>query len=247
MQSFQGFQPEAFRFFRRLARNNHKPWFDRHRPLYDQHVAGALRALFEELAPAMLALFPHFDVAGTTGRNFTRINRDIRFARDKSPYKRNLYLYFAAREQRRAGRSRASQRGNRLYLGLSADGITCGLALYDGRASALETVLKPRRARDPKRVDLLLRKLGRRYQVYWHGRERGAWKKYPGPPRTEKDWKRCRALVLRKHFPPARRELRSPRFARQVEKIFRALFPLYAFSTVEGRAGEKALRQAGRI
>ena len=93
---FQGFHPEAFRFFRRLVRNNHKPWFDRNRALYQQHVAGALKALFEELAPPLLALDPDFEISGKTGRNFSRINRDIRFARDKSPYRRNLYLYFGA-------------------------------------------------------------------------------------------------------------------------------------------------------
>ncbi|MGH9863374.1 MAG: DUF2461 family protein, partial [Candidatus Acidiferrales bacterium] len=75
---FRGFQPEAFRFFRLLARNNHKPWFDRHREVYDEQVAGALKGLFEELAPVALRLSPDFDVSGKTGRNFSRINRDIR-------------------------------------------------------------------------------------------------------------------------------------------------------------------------
>ncbi|MFQ5779132.1 MAG: DUF2461 family protein, partial [Terriglobia bacterium] len=61
---FQGFHPEAFRFFRRLARNNHKPWFDRNRALYQQHVAGALKGLFEELAPTMMELDPDFELSG---------------------------------------------------------------------------------------------------------------------------------------------------------------------------------------
>jgi len=235
---FQGFHPEAFRFFRRLARNNHKPWFDKNRPIYDQHVAGALRGLFEELVPAMLALDPDFEISGKTGRNFSRINRDIRFARDKSPYRRNLYLYFGRHGDRGAD--------TRLYVGLSADGITCGLAAYDGRDSSLERLLKPRRAQQPAEFEKAIRRLARRYEMYWHGTEKGEWRKYPGYPRTDKEWKRCRAWVIRRQFPATRRELRSPRFAHQVEKIFQELFPLYAFSSLEGFRGERALRGCGQ-
>jgi uncharacterized protein (TIGR02453 family) len=235
---FCGFQPEAFRFFRRLARNNHKPWFDKNRPIYEQHVAGALRGLFEELVPAMLALDPDFEISGKTGRNFSRINRDIRFARDKSPYRPNLYLYF----------SRHGSRGldTRLYVGLSADGVTCGLAAYNGRDSSLERLLKPRRARQPAEFEKTVQRLSRRYETYWHGTEKGTWRKHPGYPKSEKEWKRCRAWVIRRQFPAARRELRSPRFARQVEKIFRELFPLYAFSGLEDPRGEHALRGRGQ-
>jgi uncharacterized protein (TIGR02453 family) len=231
---FRGFHPEAFHFFRRLARNNRKAWFDRHRPDYEQHIVGALRALFEELVPAVLALDSDFEIAGKTGRNFSRINRDIRFARDKSPYRRNLYLYFGPRG--RPGRDA------RLYLGLSAEGITCGLALYGGRGSSLQECLKPRRALHPEQVEKFLRHMARRYETYWHATERGDWVKHPGFPQTDKEWKRCRALVLRRRFPPSHRPLRSPRFAWTVERIFAELFPLYAFSVLEGPHGERALR-----
>jgi hypothetical protein len=131
-------------------------------------------------------------------------------------------------------------------VGLSADGITCGLAAYDGRDSSLERLLKPRRAHQPAALDKAVRRLARRYEMYWHGTEKGEWRKYPGYPGTDKEWKRCRAWVIRRQFPAARRELRSPRFARQVEKIFRDLFPLYAFGSFEGPRGEQALRGYGR-
>ena len=216
---FEGFDPQSFAFFRRLARNNHKPWFDKNRATYDEYVAGALKALFETLVPEVLKLDPKFDISGKTGRNFSRINRDIRFARDKSPYRRNLYLYFGPSN---------SESDSRLYVGLSADAVTCGFATYGGRDSDLERA-KARRAAKPAAVDNLLRRLARRYEIYWHGTERGEWKKFPGAPKTDKDWKRCRALVIRSIFPPSRRELRSPAFARTVARIFRDLFPLYSF------------------
>ena len=244
---FRGFHPEAFRFFRRLARSNHKPWFDRNRALYEEHVAGALKGLFEALAPRMLALDPGFEVSGKTGRNFSRINRDIRFARDKSPYRRNLYLYFIPR---------GAESDTRLYVGLSAEGVTCGYAARNGRespeASGLARLLKPRRAKNPARLERFLRRLllrgkrsgqGRRYEMYWHATERGEWKKYSGAPKSNRDWKRCRSFVVRRKFPPGRRTLRTPAFARAAEKIFRELFPLYAFTAIEGPTGERALHR----
>ena len=154
--SFRGFHPEAFQFFRRLARNNHKPWFDKNRPIYEEHVSGALKALLEELAPRMLLLDPEFEISGKTGKNLSRINRDIRFARDKSPYRGNLYLYF--------GRH-GTDLGTRLYVGLSADGVSCGFAAYHGRGSELETIFKPRRAREPAIAERMLRRLEPRYEM----------------------------------------------------------------------------------
>jgi uncharacterized protein (TIGR02453 family) len=230
---FRGFHPEAFRFFRRLARSNHKPWFDRNRRVYEEHVAGALKGLFEALAPRLLALDPGLEVSGKSGRNFSRINRDIRFARDKSPYRRNLYLYFIPG---------GAESDTRLYVGLSAEGVTCGFAARNGRESALARLLKPRRVKNPAPLEKTLRRLARRrYEMYWHARARGAWKKYSGAPKSDKDWKRCRSFVVRRKFAPGRGELRAPAFARAVEKIFRELFPLYAFTTRDGPAGERAL------
>lgn len=228
--AFRGFATDSFAFFRRLARNNRKEWFGANRPSYEEHVVVPLRALFSALSPVVLGLSPDFEVSGRTGRNFSRINRDIRFARDKSPYHHNLYLFFT--------RAAVAQWDARLYVGLSADGVTAGFATYHRPGGSMDRLLKPRRAEDPKAVDRLLARLGRRYEIYWHGTEKGEWMKYGGPPRSEPDWKRCRALVVRKLFPPSRAELRTPRFARTAGGIFRQLFPLYALSALDDARGE---------
>jgi uncharacterized protein (TIGR02453 family) len=116
-QPFVGFTSDSFGFFRELAQNNNKAWFDQNRERYDRHVVGAFRGLLEALQPFLLKLNPHFETGGKTGRNFSRINRDIRFSKDKSPYKPNYYLYIF-------NRSREPQSDGRLYVGLSAECIT---------------------------------------------------------------------------------------------------------------------------
>jgi uncharacterized protein (TIGR02453 family) len=236
LNEFTGFHPESFDFFRRLTRNNNKTWFAENREVYDRQVVGALRGLLEAIAPVVRELNPDFETSGRTGRNLSRINRDIRFSKDKSPYRHNMYLFFSERETR--------GREARLYVGLSAEGVTCGFAAYHRPKGTMDRVLKPRRADDPVTVDRFLKTLRRRYEMYWHGTERGKWVKHKGVPKSESDWKRVKGLVARKVFTPEHRSLRSARFGATVEKIFRDLFPFYAFSALAEPANERRLSRA---
>ncbi len=77
-----------FEFFKKLAPNNNKEWFDEHRKEYEQHVKipfeNLVRVLLEELSKSNkeLSLLKPADC-------IFRINRDIRFSNDKTPYKLN--------------------------------------------------------------------------------------------------------------------------------------------------------------
>ena len=89
------FTKEIFQFFRELGRHNKKVWMDANRERYQETVVLPFRRLCEELSPAVLKLNPHFDAMGRRGANFSRINRDIRFAKDKTPYRTQMYLKFS--------------------------------------------------------------------------------------------------------------------------------------------------------
>lgn len=238
---FRGFQEQSFGFFRELAKNNNKPWFDAHRDLYEQHVLGAFRSLLVELEPALLELDPHFETAGKTTGNFSRINRDIRFSKDKTPYKSNYYL--------RVYDSRRSPKNDGcLYVGLSADCLTVGFNTYAtwgrGPKGALETVFRPRFGKERAAFDGLLKgTVSRgRYETYWHRQEQREWAQHPGLPRRDDDWLTLQGWIVRKVFEPAARGLGSPEFAGKIEKIFRDLYPLYAFTSHAGPQWKKALR-----
>ncbi|MGB6875831.1 MAG: DUF2461 family protein, partial [Candidatus Acidiferrales bacterium] len=86
------FGAETFRFFRDLGRNNSKAWMDENRDRYKRHVVEPFRRLLDALAPGAQKLHPEFCISGRTGENFSRINRDIRFAKDKTPYRTQMYL-----------------------------------------------------------------------------------------------------------------------------------------------------------
>src|SRR4029077_10026090 len=84
--------PATLRFFRDLKRNNRKEWMDANRDRYRADVDTPFRALLTAMTPELTHLHPDFDTAGRTGVNFSRINRDIQFARDKTPYHPHIYM-----------------------------------------------------------------------------------------------------------------------------------------------------------
>ena len=237
---FQGFMADSFAFFRDLARNNNKPWFDQNRERYERHITGAFRGLLVALEPSLLKLHPHFETAGKTNRNFSRINRDIRFSKDKSPYKSNYYLYVFDRRRDR-------DTDGRLYVGLSADCVTVGFSIYasggKGPKGVLETVFRKRVVKQRPVFDRLLEKSVRkgRVETYWHRQEKGEWVLHPGLPRRDEDWLTLQGWIVRKVFEPGARGLDTPAFAQNVEKIFADLYPLYACTSVSSPRWKAAL------
>jgi uncharacterized protein (TIGR02453 family) len=90
------FAPAALRFFRELKRHNAKPWFEVHRDEYDREVVAPMRALIEEMDVRLARFAP--EITGDPKRSLFRIYRDIRFSKDKSPYKTNAGCWFWHRD-----------------------------------------------------------------------------------------------------------------------------------------------------
>ncbi|MBX7117459.1 MAG: DUF2461 domain-containing protein [Gemmatimonadaceae bacterium] len=91
MSAFRQFRPQALTFLRGLKRHNDKPWFEANRPTYQAEVLGPLKLLAEELDVRFARLAPEF-VAPPRHALF-RIHRDVRFSKDKSPYKTHAALW----------------------------------------------------------------------------------------------------------------------------------------------------------
>ena len=215
------FTAETFRFFRDLSRNNRKAWMDTNRERYRQFVVEPFRALLDQLAPEALCLNPNFDTSGRTGSNFSRINRDIRFAADKSPYRSQMYLMFS--DQRAADGDDAQ-----LYLGASAEAVTSGFRIYgQGKESRLARLARPRATEYAAWLEQQARKLRPRYESYWYSTEKGEWAKHNGWPTRPDDWKKMKGWVVRRKMSP-RAATRASLLA-DVGRIFREVFPLYQF------------------
>lgn len=99
---FRGFGPELYEFFEGITAHNDKAWFTAHRQQYETQVREPLEALFS-------------DLESTFGEaKLFRIHRDVRFSKDKTPYK-----------TAQAGLIHLPG-GSTRYLQVNADGVMIG-------------------------------------------------------------------------------------------------------------------------
>ena len=214
---------ETFRFFRELGRNNSKAWMDANRERYQTHVVAPFRALLEAMAPAALKLHDGFDTSGRTGPNFSRINRDIRFAKDKTPYRAQMYLTFKDGAE-------GENPGGQLYVGVAADGVTAGFRIYaEGKTSKLARLAAPRAVENSAWLRNQHKRLGKKFESYWYAKEKGEWTKHAGWPLEAEKWKRIQGWIVRKKTKPA--AATRPAFPAEAAKIFCELAPIYHFTS----------------
>lgn len=115
--AFNGFGDATFRFLKDLGRNNNKEWFQAHRSAYEEDLLEPALAFIEAIGPLIAKFSPTVHADPRIGGAMMRINRDIRFSKDKRPYKDHLDMSF------RCGDSKGSPgywfrlTPNRLVLG----------------------------------------------------------------------------------------------------------------------------------
>lgn len=81
------FSQDFNQFFKELAANNHKDWFDQNRDRYHTNIKEPFEAFVSDLVDELKKADPRLNINPKSA--IFRINRDIRFSKDKSPYKLN--------------------------------------------------------------------------------------------------------------------------------------------------------------
>lgn len=94
MSRFSGFPQDAITFFEEIAIFNEKIWFEENKARFQASVQEPAQAFVEALGERLKILVP--DIQYSTSLNgsgsIMRIYRDVRFSKDKTPYKTNLGL-----------------------------------------------------------------------------------------------------------------------------------------------------------
>lgn len=92
---FEGFTPDAIKFFEQLSKNNNRDWFKEQKARYEESVLEPALALVEDMQGPLRKISPHFlAIPRRSGGSLMRIYRDTRFSKDKTPYKTNLGIQF---------------------------------------------------------------------------------------------------------------------------------------------------------
>ena len=129
---FAGFPPEAFRFFSRLKRNNNRPWFQKHKQEYEEVVRFPMECLIATIGPRLADVAPDFEFHPR--KSIFRVYRDVRFSKNKAPYKTNI----AASFEPRGKRDPTGAPG--LYVGIEPGEIFVGGGLYMPSGEQLKSI-----------------------------------------------------------------------------------------------------------
>ena len=94
MPDFTGFSKELLKYFQNLKKNNSKQWFEKHRNEYDEFVLSAARDFVVAMGNRLRQKAPGINAIPKINQSLFKINRDVRFSKDKSPYKTNMGIWF---------------------------------------------------------------------------------------------------------------------------------------------------------
>jgi uncharacterized protein (TIGR02453 family) len=148
------FKPAVFKFLRDLRENNNREWFTGNKDRYIDEVREPAQRFISDFGPRLSKISPHFRAdPRPNGGSLFRIYRDIRFSKDKSPYKTYTGIQFRHTEGK-------DVHAPGFYLHLEPDECFAGLGIYHPDGSALAKIRQAlvdeparwKRARDGKRL-----------------------------------------------------------------------------------------------
>ncbi len=120
--SFSGIPRAGLEFLSQLAQHNEKEWFDAHRAAWDEQMLPAMIELCAALQERVRDALPGLQFVPRVGGSLYRLNRDIRFSRDKRPYKSHAaaILWEGPEKQSAPG----------VYLHVAPDEVIFGGGIY---------------------------------------------------------------------------------------------------------------------
>jgi uncharacterized protein (TIGR02453 family) len=93
--SFPGFPKDLVKFLSELSRHNNRSWFEANRERYETSVREPALEFIAAMAGPLKKISPNFlAVPKKVGGSLMRIHRDVRFSKDKKPYKTNVGIQF---------------------------------------------------------------------------------------------------------------------------------------------------------
>lgn len=140
------FTQDFLTFFDELKKNNNRDWFHENKKLYETAVKEPFAELVEDLIYRISGEEPGFDI--TPKDAIFRINRDVRFSKNKEPYKTHVAANISPT-------GRKSDAGPGFYIHFSSDEAYVGGGLYMPDKELLDTI-RQTIAADPEALDVVL-------------------------------------------------------------------------------------------
>ena len=130
MGAFRGFTEQTIRFLHNVREHQSKEWFERNRPVYERELLEPMRDLVADLSGTMLTIDPQLETRPAVGKTISRIHRDTRFSRDRSPYRDAMWITFKRRSERTDGPA--------FFFELRTDGYRYGMGFYSASKATMD-------------------------------------------------------------------------------------------------------------
>ena len=88
------FPQSTIKFLTALSKNNNKEWFEKNRERYDFELLHPAMQFVIDLGEKLSELSPNIYAIPKIDKSIFRLYRDVRFSKNKAPFKTNLGLYF---------------------------------------------------------------------------------------------------------------------------------------------------------
>ena len=213
---------ELFDFFTDLSDNNNREWFAENKHRYEDHVKVPLLELIRNFAGPLQGISPHcLAVPKAVGGSLFRIYRDIRFSKDKRPYKEHAGVHF-----RHAAGKNAHAPG--FYLHLAPEECFAAAGIW-GPDTQTVTQIRQAIADGPEEWVALKEDLITHFPLFGHGERlkrvpRGFDKDHP-----------CAEDLKHRHFvascPLEREFVTDPQFLSSLATLYSRGAPFMAFLT----------------
>ena len=128
------FSPELFAYLRDLKRHNRREWFLQNKARYESAVKEPALQFIADFEPHLRKISPEFlAIPKAVGGSLFRIQRDVRFSKDKSPYKTHVGIRFLHRDAKNV-------HAPIFYLPLDPAGSFAGIGVWHPEPFTLEKI-----------------------------------------------------------------------------------------------------------
>jgi len=206
--------PAAADFLQELGRNNNREWFIGHRPDFDRLVAEPLTALAGSIEPDMRCIDP------TLICRVSRPNRDVRFSKDKTPYRTTMW--FAYRPPQSEWTDLPA-----FFFEATPEHCRWGMGYFEASAATMTALRDHATEHQPSFLSAIDAATNRHFTVEGDLYKRGPGIP-PGAPEAVAELFRRRNVYMCRIMPYGP-ELLQPAFGSELVADFEALAPLYEF------------------
>ncbi|MFW3146895.1 MAG: DUF2461 domain-containing protein [Thermoplasmatota archaeon] len=123
ISEFNGFHRETLDFLSELKKNNDKEWFEKNKDRYEKQVMEPSRAFVTAMGARLMEISEDIVADPRVNKSLFRLNRDVRFSQDKSPYKTHIGILFWEGPRKR-------MECPSFYFHIETDSLMLGSGLY---------------------------------------------------------------------------------------------------------------------